>query len=459
MATINSSTSTGSAFSVGGLASGLDTNSIIDQLVKIESRSVTGAQSRQAAYQSQISKLGDLTSKMQALKTAVSDLKSAGTLGLSQVGTTTGFSMTATSSATAGRYSITVDALATAAKARSAQFTSGADPVTGGTLDLGVNGTTTSITITDGMTLTQVAKAINDAGAGVSATVLSSNGQAFLSISNINTGFTPGQAAGSALTLTQTTTGSTGQALGLAITQPATNAQVTIDGLQFERSSNTITDALPGVTFNLQAKTTVAEDLVLNTDTAATAANLKKFTDAYNAVMTVLQNNLSIAGQTDRTKTLGGDSAMRQLQASMMGIVSGISNPTSTVRALADLGIKTQQDGTLALDQVRLAKAIAIDPAAVNGLFQQATVGVSDKLTTLVDGYTNSSDGILVSKSKSYTNSIKQLDGNIASLQLRLDAYRAKLVSQFTAMEKVVSSFKTIGDYMTSQEKKNSSNG
>lgn len=446
-----------STFSVGGIASGLDTNSIIDQLVKIESSAITAAQTRQTAYKSQISQLGTLVSKLQSLASAVSSMKTNGALGLTQVGTATGFSATPSAAATSGRYDVLVQDLATAAKARSAQFTSAADAVRGGTLDLTVNGTTTSVTLTDGMTLAQAAKAINDSGAAVSATVLESNGTAFLSLTNKNTGFVVGQPAASALVINETSTGSLGQALGVTVVTPATNAKVTIDGLPFERMSNVIDDALPGVTLNLKAKTTVAETLELANDTTATATNLGKFVTAYNDVMKILRENLNIGQQTDRNKTLGGDSSLRALQGSLMGVISSIANPGSSVRSLADLGIKTQNDGSLSLDQARLSKAIAADSAAVNELFQVATSGVSDKLKALADGYTNSTNGILVSKSKSYEQSVKQLDKQIDSLNLRIEAYRSKLVAQFTAMEKVVSNFKSIGNYLTSQEAKSNS--
>jgi flagellar hook-associated protein 2 len=380
-------------------------------------------------------------------------LKTGGALGVVQVGATSGFAVTPSSAAPAGQFSITVDGLATAAKARSAQFTSVGDPVRGGTLDLSVNGTSTSVTLTDGMTLGEAAAAINNSGASVNAMVLQSNGQAYLSITNKNTGFTPGQSAASGLSITETSTGSLGQALGLSVTQPATNAQMTIDGLSFERSSNTITDAIPGVSFQLQTKTTVAEDLVLGTDPTATAAKLQTFVTAYNDVMKILHNNLNIGENIDRNKTLGGDSAIRSLQSSLMSTISAITNPASSVRSLADLGITTQQaDGSLALDTTKLTSALATDSGAVNALFQQATVGVGDHLKSLVDSYTNSVDGIFVSKSQSYTNSVKLISTQIDSLQLRLDAYRAKLVSQFAAMEKIVSGFKSIGSYLTSQD-------
>lgn len=448
-----------STFSVSGLASGLDTGSIIDQLVKIESSSVTEAQSRQAAYKSQISQLGDLTSKLQTLSSAVSSLKTGGGLAFAQQGTTTGFSVTAGSTATAANYGVQVDSLASVAKSRTSQFTAATDAVKAGTLDLSVNGTATQVTITDGMTLADVAKAINDSGAAVTASVLSNNGQAFLNLTTKNTGFTPGQPAASALTITETSTGTTGQALGFTTVQTATNAKVTIDNMQFERASNTIDDALPGVTLNLKSVTSAPESLVLGTDTSGTAENLQDFVTAYNDVMKILRSNLNIAQQTDRTKTLGGDSATRGLQASMMSLISRVTNGTSSVRALADLGIKTGSDGLLSLDKTRLGKAIATDPAAVNAIFQN-TGGVSDSFKSLVTSYTDASSGILTQRSKSYDKSVKDLDGHIASLQIRLDGYRSKLVAQFSAMEKVVSQFKSIGNYLTSQENKNNnSNG
>ncbi|MFO0599130.1 MAG: flagellar filament capping protein FliD [Myxococcaceae bacterium] len=443
-------------FSVGGLASGLDTNSIIDQLVKLESSSITDAQKRQAAYRSQISALGDLTSKMSALSTAAAGLKSTGALALSQQGTAAGFTATPAASAIAGRYAIKVDSLAQAAKARSAQFGSASDLVTAGTVSFSINGTNTDVTLTDGMTLAQAAKAINDSGAAVNATVLESNGQAFLSVTAKNTGFTPGQPAASALTITENSNGNTGQPLGLAITQAATNAKFSVDGLPFERASNVVDDALPGVSLNFKQVTAAPEDLVLATDVSSTATNLQKFISAYNDVAKVLNQNLNIGQDIDRTKTLGGDSALRGLQNQLAGIITSIANPASSVRSLADLGIKSSQDGTLTLDQARLSKAIGTDSASVNALFQ-ATGAIGDKLKDLVKTYTDGSTGIFTNKSKSFDKSVKQLDDRIASLQLRVDAYKSKLVAQFSAMENVVASFKSIGNYLTSQEAKSTS--
>ncbi|MDX2010870.1 MAG: flagellar filament capping protein FliD [Myxococcaceae bacterium] len=442
------------AFRASGLASGLDTTNIVNELVKIESRTIDLARRQQDAFRSQLSALGEVISKLSSLKTATAGLGTSGVLAVRASGTNTGFTASPSSSATTGRYAVQVDVLAEAARARSQAFTGGASAqVTGGTLDLSIDGTTTSITLDDGMTLAQAAERISRSGAAVSATVLETNGQAYLSITRRDTGFVVGQPASSALVITETSTGSLGQALGATITQPAVNAQLTVDGLPFERRSNVVSDVLPGTTLTLNRTTTTPEDLVLTTSTTDTQAALKKFVDAYNDAMKLVRSNLAIGELTDRTRTLGGDPSLRGLQASLQGLVVGEANPGSAVRTLADVGIKTQTDGTLSIDASRLEKAIATDAGAVNALFQTATTGISAAVTSMVDRYTSGSSSILELRKSGIDRSIRTMDTRIESLQLRVDAYRERLVRQFTAMERVVGQFKSIGDFLTSREK------
>lgn len=439
------------AFNFSTTSSGLDVSSIVDNLITARSAPITYAQNRQKAYNSQISEMGKLTSALSSLGTAISTIKTSGTLGVSQSGTTTGLTATAGSSAVAGRYAVSVDALAQAAKARTTgAFTSGSDAVKAGTLNLSINGASTDVEITEGMTLSQVADAINASGAAATASVLSSNGTAFLSITNKNTGFTVGGQPADALTITETSTGATGTALGLSTVTPAKNAKVTIDGLQFERQSNSIDDALPGVSLELTAEGS-PQDLVLANDPTATEKNLQSFVDAYNGVMKILQSNLNIAQATDRNYTLAGDTSVRALQQQMMGIISTVGGTSATVRTLADLGIKTGEDGTLSIDSARLGKAIATDANAVNGVFQNATSGIADRFSSLVSDYTNATDGIFTLRNKSMNDSVKDLDTQITSLQARLDSYRNQLIAQYTAMETTVSGFKSLGSYLTAQ--------
>jgi flagellar hook-associated protein 2 len=441
---------TSATFRASGLASGMDTGTMIDQLVKISSQPIDLLRRRQSGMSSQVSALGDVVSKLQALSTAATALKDAGTLGTKVSSSTTGFSGTSDSKALAGRYDVTVGTLARAAQARSQPFTAATDPVTGGVLHLSVMGHAYDVTIDDGAALSDVALAIRQSGAPVSATVLSNGANSFLSLTDLDTGFPIGGVAGDALSISETSTGSLGQPLGLAITQTADNATFTIDKLDFTRQSNTVTDAIPGVSLTLKAQTTTPESLVVDADTDNTATNLQKFIDAYNNVLKVVQSQLQPAPETDRTTTLAGDGALRNIQSSLQRVLTTVVG-TSGVRTLADIGVKSNRDGSLTLDKVALGKSIGRDSAAVNNLFSQAGTGLGAAVKSLVDQATRSGDGILTTRTKSLSDTIKRMDGQAETMQARLDKYRDQLIAQFTAMEKVVSQVKATTTFMNLQ--------
>ena len=112
-------------FTVGGLATGMDTQSMIDKLVSLESRPLTLLQKHQSAFKSQVSTLGDISSKLAELQTAAKSLGANGALGLKTTSTNTAFSATPGTSAVAGSYDIQVQHLATPTKLRSDAFQSG----------------------------------------------------------------------------------------------------------------------------------------------------------------------------------------------------------------------------------------------------------------------------------------------------------------------------------------------
>ncbi|HVE86675.1 MAG TPA: flagellar filament capping protein FliD [Myxococcales bacterium] len=445
---------TAATFTAGGLSSGLDTNTLIDSLVKLQSRPLTMLQSRQAGLKTQLSTLGDLTSRLGALQTAAAALAKSGVVG-GQVSTSAaGFTATAASGVSAGRYSVRVQALARAAQARSASFASESAQVKGGMLHLAVKGATPKdVEVKDGASLSDVASAINGSGASVQAAVVFTGSAAYLTISNRDTGV-PLDHVTPALAVTMDVDGVKGQALGAVVTDAGANATFTLSGIPdvLERQSNQVSDVIPGVTLSLKSITTSAEELVVTRDTAATAANLQKLIGAYNDVLKLLQKNLQVDQNTDRDASLAGDGSVRALQASLHGLVSAKVPGLGTVRAVADVGIKTQRDGSLALDQTVLQAALDRDAGAVDQLFAQSKTGLSAVVTKLVDGQTNVVDGVLTSSKSSLNKRVKQMDAEAVRLQDRLDAFRAGLIAQFTAMEKVVGQIKSVGQFLTMQE-------
>lgn len=438
------------AFRAGGIASGLDSNAIIDSLVKIEQAPFNLLKARQDALQMQVSALGDLTSKLTLFRDAATALKTQGVLALSATTSSTAFSATPVGGGAAGRYAVQVQAVASAAKARSSSFDSAFDPVMGGTLSLSIMGTTYEVAIADNSTLTEVAKSINAAGAPVSAVVLNDGTHSYLSLTNRDTGFPLTGAPGDALQITETSTGVQGHPLGLAITATATNARVQVDGLSFDRTSNVITDIVPGMQLTLKALSPGVEDLVTGYDTTATQANLDKFITAYNDVHKLVHKHLNIALNTDRAKTLGGDSVVRSLQSALSRLTT-TSVGGSDVRTLADLGVKTAQDGSLSIDAAKLAAAVARNPGAVDSLFSTGTTGLSDTIISLSDRYTSSTEGLLVARQNGLTKNISTIGDTLLKMDARLATYKQNLIRQFTAMESVVSGLKSIGNFLNAQ--------
>ncbi|MBK9518800.1 MAG: flagellar filament capping protein FliD [Anaeromyxobacter sp.] len=458
-----------SNFTASGLASGIDTASIVDQLVSLESRPITQLQKRQTGVQAQISALAELVTKLSTLEAAAKDLGATGVLAAKVTSTNTAFSTAVGAGALSGRYAVRVDELAQASKWRSAAFATPTTGVQGGTLRLTVQGTTyPDLTIADGASLADVAFAIRQSGAPVSATVLTGMDPttqlpaSYLAITARDTGFA-GADPTAALRVEFLTPAGAGQPLGFAETQAARNARFNVDGLDFSRQSNVVADAIGGLTLTLTKggpglpATGTVEDLVVSTDATGTQAKLQKFVDAYNSVMTLVQKQLNVNKDTNRGTTLAGESSVRSLQGLLHGLITTRVAGLPGVSTLADVGVKTARDGSLSIDATVLNAALGRDPAAIDALFSTATSGLSAVVSSMVQGQVKSGTGVLVSRQKGLSDTIKTMDTQIASLQRRVDAFRLALVKQFTAMEKTVSNLKASGNFLTAQLSANSS--
>ncbi len=448
-----------------GLISGIDTASIVDQLVSLESRPISLLKSRQSAIKSQISALGDIVSRLSALETAAKSLASDGVLAAKTTSTNDAFTATPGQGALAGRYSVRVDQLARAAKWRSGAFTGADATVAGGDLTLAVGTDSFKITIAAGTTLADVAFQIRQSGAPVSAQVLTGKDGAYLSVTTRDTGYT-GTDPKAALDVTWAASGAGGgQEPGLAQVEAAQNALFTIDGLDFERRTNTVADAIAGVSLTLKkgaiapALTGTAEDLVLSTDSDATKAKLQKFVEAYNGVMSLVQRQLAVTKDTDRRSTLAGDSTVRSLQHSLQGLLVTEVPGLPSVRTLADVGVKTGRDGSLSIDATSFASALARDPSAIDGLFSKATTGLGQVVSDFVQGQIKATTGVLTARQTGLNKTVTSMDAQMAAMQLRVDGFRANLQRQFTAMESTLSNIKSTGQFLTAQLASTSSNG
>jgi flagellar hook-associated protein 2 len=433
---------TAATFRAGGLASGLDTNSIIDQLMTIEAQPMQLVQQRQVAVKTQISSLADITSKLSDLAMSGHNLATAGAVATTISSAAAGYDAVTGSGAVAGRHTIKVTALASAASGLSQQFDAATSPVNAGHIDFTVQGKDYGIDVATGSTLADVAYQIRQTGAPLSATLINDGTHTFLSLMDNETG---NPTTGAALAVTDPS-----NVLGLTL-KGATSAGLTVDGLPITRQSNSVGDVIPGVTINLKSLTTTDETLVISNDTSGTQANLQKFVDSYNSVIKLVQAQLTSPPGSDRSSSLAGDPAMRSLQNALHSLMTTKVNSasTATIRTLSDVGLSTDRDGTLSIDTTTLTKALSRDANAVNNLFSAATTGLGAVTQKTVDLYGNYVNGLLNTSSKGLQDNVKQMDDQLASMQLRLDNHKQQLIDQFTAMEQVVSGAKSTGNFLT----------
>lgn len=428
----------------GGLASGLDSDSIISSILTLQGASVDKINSKVTAVNVKVSTLGTIASKLQDLRDKSDELARNGVRGLTVSSKHTAFAARVESGAVPGRFDVEIQNLATAARARSTPFASETSTVAGGNLHIDINGAGFDIAVTDGASLQDVAKSINESDASVTAAVLFDGTNAYLSVTRSSTGHTVGQPAGSALQLSMTTTGSAGQALDISVVEEAQNTVALVDGLRFERQSTSIAGAIPGVTIDATA-IGAKETVVVNDDTAKTSARLQGFVDAYNVVTGMLQSELNIKSETDRGKTLGGDSTLRFLQQRIQATLVSETG-SGGVRTLADMGLKTGRDGKLSIDAAALTAAVARGGDDIDRVIAEA---LAPAVKSVVEAFADKG-GIIEARKDGLTTEKKRLEDDVIAQTARIDKLRDRLILQFSAMERIVSSLNKTGDFLTS---------
>ena len=437
------------AISFSGLASGLDSDAIVNSLLDVARLPQIRIQQQNQFSQSKIGILDNISSALSELRTTANTLDTVGEF-LSYSSTVSDDSVAKVSAggeALPGTYSLEVSQLATAQRTYSDTVADQTAALSGSdqTLSITIDGETTDIDVTAGESLQDVAAAINGSGAAVTAGIIFDGNDYRLAISGQDTG------AANAITFADT-----GLGLGLETpantVQAATDASFSIDGFTITSASNIVDSALPGVTLELTGTTTSAETLSIATDTEAVTEKVQAFVDAYNSVMSLLNDQV---GEGLGRETLSGDATVRTIESGLSNLISnpipGMLTPSGDTMQLGDLGISTATDGTLTLDAEDLAEALAQsanDTASYfSGQQSGSTDGIGQLVADLVDGYT-SAEGLLTTRKEGLQSLIENNDDQIESIERYLESYEENLRAQFTALESSMSALQNQQSYL-----------
>jgi flagellar hook-associated protein 2 len=418
--------------SVDGLVSGLDTTSLINQLMQLEAAPQQALQTKVGVAQQRVAAYQSINTRFAALSTAADALGAPAGWSAYQVASTTpSVTATVTTAATPGELTFTVCQLATShalvSGADGTTITDPADPArfafdaTGSfTLTNTATGAVTTVTPADG-SLQAVVSAVNAAGAGVrAATVQVAPGQYRLALTATSSG------AAGAFTVTDLS-----GAGGLATVQAGQDAQIHVGpstgGYDVTSTSNTFTDVLAGLTFTV-SKTGDQATLTVATDAATVAGRVKAIVDAANAALDEIAKQTRYDAGSGKSSPLTGDFTARALGDRLLGLVSTPAGGGS----LADYGITLTSDGHLAFATSTFTTSFTTDPTATQAALTGSFVVPTRDLATSVSAPVT---GSLAATIQSANDQIRDLQDGIAAWDTRLANHRTMLQRQFSALE------------------------
>ncbi len=437
-----------------GVGSGLDLSTLLDGFRTSEESVLSTITQRKSTENARLSAYGQLSSAVEKLQTAAKAFEGDTTFGqytASQTGES--FSASASSSAVAGSYRIKVESLAsTQTLIANGVADKAAANGTGGVVKFTLkNGEVKTLDLSGkGTSLDEIAKAINtDKELGLSASIMNDgSGTPYrLMISTTATGT---KAAISDITVEGNT--DLGALLNKAdmTEQAATDAVIEVNGIKVSQATNKLENVIQGVTLNLSKVDTEAQTLTVtrNDDKAKEAIN--EFINAYNNVQKFIKSSTAYTEGAGGS-ILNGDNTARTVQTRLSGIMSFQSSNGGAFKTLSDLGIRTQADGTIKLDDAKFSKALAENRDDIAKLFQDKTNGIATYTQDITKGLINSTSGIVTTASNGAKTRIEDLDSQYERKQAQIEATMERYRAQFTALDSLVAKMNGTSAYLSQQ--------
>jgi flagellar hook-associated protein 2 len=468
------STSATPFFNVGGIATGLDTNSIIDQLLALDRQPETLLTQQSTVETARQAALKAIQTSMQSVQTAAQAMRDPSVWANSQTVTSsnpTAVSAVLIGGAAAGGFQIGVQRLASA------------DQVTQGTSLAAANGddvlhiqvgsgAAANVSISSGDTLATIASKIN----------ANSSSQVYASVVN-NKLVLSGQVTGAANTIAVTSDSTLASDLGMSQSLIANDAQYTINGQTMTSATNTVSNGLAGVSLTLNGTTASDASLVVtapapNTSKITTA--IQGFVTAYNSTVDMIYGYVNDPKVANPTTDAQREAGMLQGDPQLLSILSNLRSAVTTTMSggtgglsyLGNIGLSTgaavgsgtiSQDslkGKISLDTTKLQSALASNFSGVKALFSNATgsfgsEGLSQRMDDIINPQT-SATGALNSRITSEASLIQSYSQHIADIEQRVTLHEAALRAQFTAMESAVAQLQSSSSALSSSNSSSS---
>jgi flagellar hook-associated protein 2 len=452
-----------------GAGSGIDLTQLVTGLVEAQFAAKTATLTkREEAVTAQLSGLARLKSGITNFDRALKTLVSGGTLASKPTSSNEAVLKVSTTGSTvpaALTQSITVQQLASAQvsttntavaadtdyRRGTLRLQLGADVVDGSGNVTGFNadGSPVDITITDAdSTVAGIAAKINAANAGVTAEVITDAGGVRLALRGAN-----GAAQAFELSV-QNQSGGGASLSAFAVSRMssttttasrARDAIVTMDGVRYTRTSNSITDLVPNVTLDLQSVSTTAVKLGLSRPTEAVTTAVQDFVAAYNEMLAMAKEEADPV-----TGPLRSESSVNDMMRGLRSLTTNeLTAEAVGPKTLAQLGVATGRDGTLSVNSATLARALRESPTAVEAMFREGA-GLSKALSEVAARVTSRTFGFDAATQR-YTKIKDQLEDARLRITDETEAARTRLTQQFASMDSRVAAYKATQGFLDQQ--------
>ncbi len=438
-----------------GIGSGIDIESIVNQLVAVERRPIQFLEAQQAEIDIQISALGLVQESVSSFQNAVA--------GLSLASGFRAFAVESSDeevlSATAGEGSVPISSdievltLAQRNKLASSAYASTSSVVGTGQLNIAVGVDSFSISIDEtNNTLEGIRTAINEnlSNSGVSASIVTADDGSHLVLSSDEAGIA------NALTITVMGDGDgndtdaaglsnlvfdSGGTQNLQEIDVAKDATLTVDGFSITRSSNEISDVIEGVTLTLKGEGTAS--LSVSEDRTVAQSAIEAVVAAYN--------DLIVSLNTQRETTLQGESLLLGIETRIRQAFTNRFQVTgSNLSYLFDIGLTFDRDGILSLDSDKFTQAIENDFKGVVQLFTDPENGFAQSLDSILSSYLQTG-GLIQARTDGLTDSRSQIDEDIERIEDRVELTEERLRRQYTALDSLVNQLNATSNFLTQQ--------
>ncbi len=448
--------------SIGGLATGLDTNTLIAKLLAFEAQPLNDLQQEVSATNQKKAVVADLKSRISALDSFILGFQTESQIFPKKAASAdeSVVKASASGSATATSHVVKVAQLATSATVTSSGVASSTTIISTavGTFEFQVDGVTTTVNLTGATTLEDLRDLINAEDAGVTASIV-----------DTGVGATPfqlvlrGDATGADNNILVEDVDTIGIADGttLTFTRPvsAVNSQVTIDGVAIERSTNEVSDVLEGLTLSLKsAAPTTDVGVTVSNDTPALKAKISELVNKLNDIFSFVNAKTAFNDATKTRGLLAGEPSAESTRRALQNIMLSLIEDVGSYQALSNIGFKTNRQGIIELDSAALDAALDANFESVGKLFLGddvlAEIGISEKIAELTDDLTDIDErvSLFAAAERRLRDRVAYLNDRTDEQQRLLEKKEKALRAQFANLEVLVSSLNQTSGFLQKQQ-------